>query len=74
MPGLSALTGAGLTNLLCFLGSWFFTTAAWMQLELSRPPLGVGWFSAATQFGGTILFNLSTGAAVWAHAMTSPLG
>lgn len=67
-PGLSAPTGAGLTNMLCFLGSWFFTTAAWMQLALSRP--GVEWLSAATQFAGTLLFNLSTGAAVWAHAVT----
>ena len=30
-PRVSELAGAGLTNLLCFVGSWFFTTAAWMQ-------------------------------------------
>ena len=30
---------------------------------------GLGWLSAATQFVGTILFNLSTGAALWAHAV-----
>jgi hypothetical protein len=68
LPGMSATAGAGLTNLLCFIGSWFFTTAGWMQLVLSRPPLGIGWLSAATQFAGTILFNVSTGAALWAHA------
>ncbi|OBB34994.1 hypothetical protein [Mycobacterium sp. 852002-51961_SCH5331710] len=68
-PGVSALAGAGLSNLLCFIGSWFFTTAGWMQLVLARPVLGVGWLSAATQSAGTVLFNISTGAALWAHAV-----
>ncbi|WP_234834689.1 hypothetical protein [Mycolicibacterium stellerae] len=66
---MSATVGAGLCNLLCFIGSWFFTTAGWMQLVLARPALGIGWFSAATQFVGTILFNISTGASLWAHAV-----
>ncbi len=69
LPGMSAAAGAGLSNLLCFVGSWFFTTAGWMQLVLARPALGVGWYSAATQFAGTILFNISTGSALWAHAV-----
>jgi hypothetical protein len=69
IPGLPATTGAGLPNLLCFLGSWFFTTAAWMQLVLSGVPLRIGWYSAAVQFAGTILFNISTGSALWAHAV-----
>lgn len=69
MPGMSASAGAGLTNLLCFVGSWFFTTAGWMQLVLSGPALRIGWLSAAVQFAGTILFNISTGAALWAHAV-----
>ena len=69
LPGMSATAGAGLSNLLCFIGSWFFTTAGWMQLVLSRPSLGIGWYSAATQFVGTILFNISTGSALWAHAV-----
>jgi len=69
IPGLSAAAGAGLANLLCFIGSWFFTTAGWMQLVLSGPPMRIGWLSAATQFVGTILFNISTGAALWAHAV-----
>jgi hypothetical protein len=69
VPGLSAVAGAGLANLLCFIGSWFFTTAGWMQLVLSKPVLRIGWLSAATQFVGTILFNISTGAALWAHAV-----
>lgn len=70
MPGVPGLAGAGLANLLCFIGSWFFTSAGWMQLVLSGRALGVGWLSAATQFAGTLLFNVSTGAAVWAHAVT----
>ncbi|MGX9790721.1 hypothetical protein [Mycobacterium sp. MMS18-G62] len=69
MPGSSAIAGAGLANLLCFIGSWFFTTAGWMQLALSGPALRIGWLSAAAQFAGTILFNISTGAALWAHAV-----
>ena len=69
MPGTSAVSGAGLTNLLCFVGSWFFTAAGWMQLVLSGPALRIGWLSAATQFAGTVLFNISTGASLWAHAV-----
>jgi hypothetical protein len=69
MPGLPAVAGAGLANLLCFIGSWFFTTAGWMQLALSGSALRIGWLSAATQFAGTILFNISTGASLWAHAV-----
>lgn len=67
VPGFPALAGAGATNALCFVGSWFFTTAAGMQLVLAGR--GLGWWSAATQFAGTLLFNLSTGVAVWAHAV-----
>jgi hypothetical protein len=70
-PGFPALAGAGATNALCFIGSWFFTTAAWMQLVLSGRLTRTEWHSAATQFAGTLLFNLSTGAAVWAHAVMS---
>lgn len=69
VPGMSATAGAGLSNALCFIGSWFFTAAGWMQLVLARPSLSVGWYSAATQFVGTVLFNISTGSALWAHAV-----
>ncbi|BBX03431.1 hypothetical protein MMOR_43670 [Mycolicibacterium moriokaense] len=69
VPGMSAIAGAGIANLLCFIGSWFFSTAGWMQLVLSGPPMRIGWLSAATQFVGTILFNISTGSALWAHAV-----
>ena len=66
---MPSVGGAGLANVLCFVGSWFFTTAGWMQLVLSGPTKGIGWLSAATQFIGTVLFNISTGSALWAHAV-----
>jgi energy-converting hydrogenase Eha subunit A len=68
-PGFAAITGSGASNALCFVGSWFFTTAAWMQLALAESDRGIGWWSAASQFAGTILFNVSTGASVWAHTV-----
>lgn len=70
------ITGAGATNVLCFIGSWFFTSAALIQLMLSRPAMGSSrqtariraeWPSAATQCVGSLRFNVSTGAALWAH-------
>ncbi|MCV7216632.1 hypothetical protein H7J51_15220 [Mycobacterium crocinum] len=69
VPGFSAVAGAGAGNWLCFIGSWFFTAAAGMQLKLANPTSKLEWLSAAIQFAGTILFNISTGAAVWAHAI-----
>ncbi|WP_310767084.1 hypothetical protein [Mycobacterium sp. Z3061] len=77
-PGFALLGGAGATNLLCFVGAWFFTSAALIQLWLSRPSAGrtwatptirAEWLSAATQFVGTLCFNVSTGAALWAHRL-----
>lgn len=59
----------GTANLLCFIGSWFFTCAAWIQLVRSAPEGTVQWYSAATQFAGTVLFNVSTGAAVSASSV-----
>jgi hypothetical protein len=71
VPGFSAAAGAAAANALCFVGSWFFTSAAWIQLVRSGPEGSVEWYSAAVQFGGTVLFNVSTGASVWAHAIMS---
>ncbi|MDP9164778.1 MAG: hypothetical protein M3O32_01700 [Actinomycetota bacterium] len=68
-PGFASSAGAGAANVLCFVGSWFFTSAAWIQLVRSGPEGSADWLSAAVQFGGTVLFNVSTGAAVWAHAI-----
>ena len=42
-----------------FVGSLFFTTAAFEQLRTARGE-GVGLWSAAVQFAGTLLFNVST--------------
>jgi hypothetical protein len=68
-PGLAPSIGTEAANVLCFIGSWFFTSAAWIQLVRSGPEGSAEWLSAAVQFGGTVLFNVSTGAAVWAHAV-----
>lgn len=46
VPGFPLLAGAGMTNALCFVGSWFFSTAAYLQLVLARR--GLDWWSAAT--------------------------
>ncbi|MGE2712581.1 hypothetical protein ACQI4L_00850 [Mycolicibacterium litorale] len=70
LPGFSTMAGAGAANVLCFAGSFFFTSAAWLQLSRSRTGSRLEYLSAATQFMGTLLFNVSTGAAVWAHAVT----
>ncbi|TFV60390.1 hypothetical protein E4P42_05490 [Mycobacterium sp. PS03-16] len=70
-PGFAPLAGAGAANVLCFAGSFFFTSAAWIQLSRSRDRPRAEWLSAATQFMGTLLFNVSTGAAVWAHAVAA---
>jgi hypothetical protein len=77
-PGFAMVGGAGATNLLCFVGSWFFTYAALIQLLLSVPSKMRSWktpstrlefVSAAIQFAGTVRFNVSTGAALWAHRL-----
>lgn len=70
VPGFAPAAGAGAANALCFAGSFFFTSAAWIQLSRSRSQTATDWYCAATQFAGTLLFNVSTGAAVWAHAVT----
>ncbi|KUI32152.1 hypothetical protein AU196_21695 [Mycobacterium sp. IS-1742] len=70
VPGFAAAAGAGAANGLCFAGSFFFTSAGWLQLVRSRSGSRVEYASAATQFMGTLLFNVSTGAALSAHAAT----
>ena len=69
VPGFAMLCGADAANLLCFMGSWFFTSAALIQLLLSRPSMSRSWempsiraecLSAAIQLFGTLNFNLST--------------
>ena len=69
--------GVGVTF---FVGSIFFTLAAFIQLSLSGrhvPKRGTNqadrwdWWAAAIQFAGTLLFNLSTAAAL-AAAIADP--
>jgi hypothetical protein len=72
VPGWAVLVGSNVDNLTFALGSVFFTIAAFVQLRLTgrwrpgawRGPARADWWSAAIQFVGTILFNISTFAAV----------
>lgn len=72
-PGYGELVGVRWDNLTYFVGSLFFTAAGFIQFRLSgRPVPGAeshkieryDWWSALIQFVGTLLFNISTGAAV----------
>ncbi len=72
-PGYAGLVGGVVQNSTFVVGSVFFTTAATIQLSLSgkRPPWREGtradsldWWSAAVQWVGTLLFNLSTSLAL----------
>lgn len=81
-PGLSELIGSTGSNILCFIGAWFFTGAGLIQLFLSGAiavPVSYApgrmvraeWLSAATQSFGTLMFNVSTSAALYAHSTHS---
>ena len=80
VPGFASWLGATGTNTVFFIGSWFFTGAALIQLILagpmtvdvdSRRMLRADWLTAATQFFGTLLFNVSTGVAIHAHLVST---
>ncbi|GAA4475496.1 hypothetical protein GCM10023094_13060 [Rhodococcus olei] len=77
-PWISTAMGTAGANTVFFVGSWFFTAAAFVQLVLSgpatttdqgKPAIRAEWLSAAIQFLGTLLFNISTGAALHAHTV-----
>lgn len=74
---IASQIGSSAANVLFFIGSWGFTTAAFIQLQLSgasrneRGALRAIWLAAATQFVGTILFNVSTGSAIYAESVIS---
>jgi hypothetical protein len=65
-PGFIQLVGAGADAAVFFAGSVFFTLAAGMELREGTLRLGrrwsrdPSWWSAAVQFVGTLLFNIST--------------
>jgi hypothetical protein len=69
-PGFVQLVGAGADSVIFFVGSVFFTLAAGMELREGTLRRGhrwgrdPSWWSAAAQFVGTLLFNLSTFAAM----------
>ncbi|MGB0119460.1 MAG: hypothetical protein WBP55_00745 [Solirubrobacterales bacterium] len=73
-PVLSDALGTHLSNVIFFIGAWFFSTAAFVQLQLAgsarneRGALKAVWLAASTQFLGTLLFLVSTGAAIDATA------
>jgi hypothetical protein len=64
-PGFVQLVGAGADGAVFFAGSVFFTLAALLEVRESTLRLGrwaadPSWWSAAVQFVGTLLFNVST--------------
>jgi hypothetical protein len=78
-PGFGSWAGASAANLLYFVGAIFFTGAGFVQLILSGAmsvPVDYApgrmvraeWLTAATQTFGTIMFNVSTTAALYARS------
>jgi hypothetical protein len=83
-PGYVELVGVQADCVTFFVGSIFFTTAAWLQLLVSvgavrpgvrtrraarwrsvqRAPRNPAWWAGVVQFAGTLLFNVSTFAAL----------
>jgi hypothetical protein len=65
-PGFVQLVGPAADGVVFFVGSIFFTLAAAMELREGTVRRGhrwgrdPSWWSAAIQFVGTLLFNLST--------------
>jgi hypothetical protein len=65
-PGFVQLVGPGADGVVFFVGSVFFTLAAGLELREATLRRGrrwgadPSWWSAAVQFVGTLLFNLST--------------
>jgi YrhK-like protein len=63
-PGFVQLVGVRADAWVFFIGSVFFTFAAGLELwraSTDGRPHDEDWWSAAIQFAGTLLFNLSTG-------------
>lgn len=74
VPWYASAVGVVWDSATFFVGSIFFTLAALIQLALSgrRPPKRsssradfADWWSAAIQFAGTLLFNVSTGSVLF---------
>jgi hypothetical protein len=75
VPGYAGLVGVTADNATYAIGSVFFTVAAFRQWQLTphrvrgawRSAAWSDWWAAAVQFAGTLLFNLSTFAALFPH-------
>lgn len=73
-PGYAQAVGLPWGNITFFIGSLFFTAAAMVQWCLEGPEadawrvpgLRDDWWASGIQFVGTVFFNVSTLAAVWA--------
>ncbi|MCB0876776.1 MAG: YrhK family protein [Solirubrobacterales bacterium] len=61
-PGYLQLVGSSADGLTFFIGSVFFTSAAFLQFATTRLVGGAGadWWAGGIQFAGTLFFNLST--------------
>ncbi|MBA8816784.1 glucan phosphoethanolaminetransferase (alkaline phosphatase superfamily) [Microbacterium halimionae] len=85
-PFFAAWMSSALANWSFFVGAIFFTAAAGMQFLLTGSPSHAAqdehptapgivvramWLSAAVQLIGTVLFNVSTGAALQASTITA---
>ncbi len=77
-PWLGDQLGTVGANVAFFVGAWFFTAGAFIQLALSGPyrseapghiGLRAAWLAAAVQLLGTLLFNISTGAALHSQSV-----
>ncbi|MFC0314379.1 hypothetical protein ACFQNE_12655 [Gordonia phosphorivorans] len=79
-PGFASAAGAAASNASYFVGAWFFTAAALVQLVRSgsmMTPVSYApgqmfraeWLAASTQFFGTLLFNVSTTSALMTHTV-----
>src|ERR1043165_1319627 len=58
-PGFVNLVGSGADGTTFFVGSIFFTSAAFLQLLDAKRP-SADWRAALIQFAGTLYFNVST--------------
>ena len=66
-PGFVELVGSEVDGLVFFVGSIFFTSAAFLQYldavglrVLTFAPRSLDWWACAVQFAGTLFFNVST--------------
>lgn len=60
LPGFVQLVGSAVVGTVYFVGSLQFTAAAAIQWLQTIHRLGLDWWASATQFAGTLLFNVNT--------------